>query len=174
MARAIAVGHTYAMYGRRHNKSINIGKPGRLRPTQRAEARRMAESASVDFNYPCGKAEAEQFARALGINLNVFEFQHTFNEVLYYTVPIDGRLEVDLLFNSETKFYDCITDIDALLQSVRNHQRVYCRRCRRIKYNTNYRCSGLNDRNKYRYVIHSQTVFHNYDYSLLSKDTDFH
>ena len=62
----------------------------------------------MDFNYPCGKVEAEQFARALGIHLNVLSH---LQQVLYYTEPVDGRLEVNLLLNSESKHCDCITHI---------------------------------------------------------------
>ena len=47
--------------------------------------------------------------------INVFEFHHTLEELLYTMDYIPGRLEVDLLYNSETKHYDLLTNADAAL-----------------------------------------------------------
>jgi len=83
LARAIAVGYCYAVHGKDHNKSKDIRKPDTIRGTQKVEARRISDLARVAWDTPCGKIEAEHFARALNININVFEIHHTFEDVLY-------------------------------------------------------------------------------------------
>ena len=141
---------------------------------QKIESRRISDLARVAWDTPCGKIEAEHFSHALNININAFEIHHTFEDVLYYTDLKPDRLyEVDLLYNSVTKHYDCITNINGVLQSIRNQHRVFCRKCRRIKYNTQHRCYGVNDKDRQVYVVNGESMFHNYDCYLSKEDTDF-
>jgi len=174
MARAISVGYVYQTEGNSSNRAKNIRKPDTCRGLQRNEAMRLCQKANVTWNTPCGKIEAEHFARVLAININVFEFHHTLEEVLYTTDYVPGRLEVDLLYNSETKHYDLLTNVDAVLRTIRNHHRFFYLKCRCIKYSVNHICHGCNNKNRTRFVINGETMFHNYNYTLAQESTDFH
>ena len=105
---------------------MNIRKRDTIRGTQKVEARQILDLAHVAWDTPCGKIEAEHFAHALNININMFEIHHTFKDVLYSTdLKPDCLYEVDLLYNSVTKHYDYITNIDGVLQSIRNKNTVF-------------------------------------------------
>ena len=61
---------------------------------------------------------------------------------------------MDLLFSSETKHYDCITDVNALLKLSGMMNDFFAEN---VIAN-----EGLNDINKPRFVINNETVFHNW------------
>jgi hypothetical protein len=101
----------------------------------------------------------------------MIEFHHTLEEVLYSTAVLEGRPEIDVLYNQETKPNDCITNLNGLLKSIRNNRRVFCQKCRQINQNT-HKCYGIN-KEKPRFVRNGEFMFYTYNYALNNEATDF-
>lgn len=174
MARSLAVAQAYLddPTGRQsRTKNMRYGDKNRNR-VQKDAARYLCEASGVEFAKPCGYEECEKFANYMDLNINVFAFYYGKVQIMYHSLDRPDRPHVYLHYDLDHKHYDCITDINMFLRAIVNKNRVFCTKCRKIRYNGEHRCfkSKLN---RPTYQIGSRITHYPPDYALDDENTDF-
>ena len=159
---------------------IKNGKPNTM---QQNEAVKLCRRAGVDHTKACDKTDLEKFALHLNMNIEVFEFRHTFLDNVYSSHYVKDRPDLFLLYNSEQKHYHCINNINAVARAVKNNRRLFCKDCRKIvtpfdrsekdkAEGTSYHnCIKPGETPKHE-VINGEVLFYEPDYDLYDASTD--
>ena len=153
-------------------KPIKNGKPNTM---QQREAIQLCIKADVNASKACDKTDMEKFALHLNMNIEIFEFRHTFLDHVASSHYVKDRPDLFLLYNSQRQHYHCITNINAVLRAVKNNRRIFCKECRKVvtpNWRDNYHnCIKPGETPKHE-VINGEVVYYKPNYELMDESTD--